>query len=110
MDELKNEILNAEQQRGMYVHPAAMMALVAILSVLLTMLVVNGPGSGRQPAQGPGQATAVASAAGLQLYYSTMHPWIVQDHPGTCPICGMELVKMPADEQAKYLANHPELT
>ena len=23
-----------------------------------------------------------------------MHPHIVQDHPGTCPICGMDLVKM----------------
>ncbi|MDQ3024424.1 MAG: hypothetical protein M3R04_08595, partial [bacterium] len=40
-----------------------------------------------------------------ELYYSTMHPWIVQDHPGSCPICGMELVKMPADMQAEWERN-----
>ncbi len=25
-----------------------------------------------------------------------MHPTVVQDHPGDCPICGMKLVKMAA--------------
>lgn len=27
-------------------------------------------------------------------YQCPMHPTIVQDHPGNCPICGMKLVKM----------------
>ena len=27
------------------------------------------------------------------VYQCPMHPQIVQDHPGTCPICGMTLVK-----------------
>ena len=26
------------------------------------------------------------------LYVSPMHPWIVSDEPGQCPICGMDLV------------------
>lgn len=29
---------------------------------------------------------------GKQLYTCPMHPQIVQDHPGKCPICGMDLV------------------
>lgn len=29
---------------------------------------------------------------GGQLYRCPMHPAIVQDHPGDCPICGMDLV------------------
>jgi Cu(I)/Ag(I) efflux system membrane fusion protein len=29
-----------------------------------------------------------------QKYQCPMHPSIVQDHPGDCPICGMKLVKM----------------
>jgi Cu(I)/Ag(I) efflux system membrane fusion protein len=28
-----------------------------------------------------------------QLYTCTMHPQVISDHPGVCPICGMELVK-----------------
>ena len=28
------------------------------------------------------------------LYTCTMHPQIISDHPGVCPICGMELVKI----------------
>ena len=28
------------------------------------------------------------------LYVSPMHPWIVSDEPGQCPICGMDLVPM----------------
>ncbi|HRI79293.1 MAG TPA: efflux RND transporter periplasmic adaptor subunit [Cyclobacteriaceae bacterium] len=34
--------------------------------------------------------------AGADRYTCPMHPQIVQDKPGTCPICGMDLVKMGA--------------
>jgi Cu(I)/Ag(I) efflux system membrane fusion protein len=36
------------------------------------------------------------SAASVQLYTCPMHPSIVQDHPGECPICSMTLVPKPA--------------
>jgi Cu(I)/Ag(I) efflux system membrane fusion protein len=29
-----------------------------------------------------------------QLYTCSMHPQIIKDHPGNCPICGMRLIKM----------------
>jgi len=36
-------------------------------------------------------ANAAAAASGKTLYTCGMHPWIIQDHPGNCPICGMKL-------------------
>ena len=38
-----------------------------------------------------------ATAAKKQMYQCPMHPQIIQDHPGTCPICGMTLVAMESD-------------
>jgi len=98
-----------EEQRGMYVHPLALTGMVAALAVMLTILVTGHPGGllpATQAAAGP--AKVASARAAIQLYQSTMHPWIVQDHPGTCPICGMELVKMQPDAQSEYLENHPE--
>jgi Cu(I)/Ag(I) efflux system membrane fusion protein len=34
--------------------------------------------------------------AEAHLYYCPMHPSVVQDHPGQCPICSMTLVPKPA--------------
>ncbi|MBI2389530.1 MAG: efflux RND transporter periplasmic adaptor subunit [Deltaproteobacteria bacterium] len=34
-----------------------------------------------------------AASASAEVYYCPMHPSVVQDHPGECPICGMDLVK-----------------
>ena len=33
------------------------------------------------------------AAQGKTLYTCPMHPFIVKDKPGTCPVCGMELIK-----------------
>src|SRR5258708_36667858 len=33
-------------------------------------------------------------------YTCSMHPQVVQDKPGSCPICGMDLVKMGASTGA----------
>jgi Cu(I)/Ag(I) efflux system membrane fusion protein len=34
------------------------------------------------------------------LYHCPMHPTVVQDHPGDCPICGMKLVKTTPERAA----------
>jgi membrane fusion protein, copper/silver efflux system len=39
-------------------------------------------------------ATAAAPATAKQLWTCGMHPQIIQDHPGPCPICGMPLVPL----------------
>lgn len=36
--------------------------------------------------------TAPAAASKTKAYQCPMHPQILQDHPGACPICGMDLV------------------
>ena len=44
-------------------------------------------------------AIAPATTARKILYYqSSMHPWIKSDHPGKCPICGMDLVPVYAGD------------
>ena len=41
-----------------------------------------------RPPEKPG---ATAASSEKTLYTCGMHPWIIQDHPGNCPICGMKL-------------------
>jgi len=65
----------------------------------------------RHPAHGvPPSGT---SGTGLPLYSCPMHPEVRQDHPGTCPICGMglEAVAAPAAAaSAGYTCPmHPEI-
>src|SRR4051794_25292949 len=57
---------------------------------------------------GPAPAAASADAAGSGLWTCPMHPEIVRDKPGSCPICGMALEPMhpvAGDHEA-----NPELT
>jgi multidrug efflux pump subunit AcrA (membrane-fusion protein) len=47
----------------------------------------------------PVATNATTSIGRKILYYqSAMHPWIKSDKPGKCPICGMDLVPIYADE------------
>ena len=45
------------------------------------------------PSAAPSPATASTPAAPRPLFVCPMHPAVTQDHPGTCPICGMKLVE-----------------
>lgn len=61
------------------------MSLWASLLFLLTTLV------GCEIPSGQVQSSSEAPAA---LYTCSMHPQVVEDEPGTCPICGMDLVDL----------------
>ena len=54
--------------------------------------------------------------AGKTLYHCGMHPWIIQEHPGNCPICHMELTPVhggtvqTASAEAGQLSAGPAIT
>ena len=59
------------------------------------------PDKARESQQAPGHASSGTSAEGAhsatpqkQLYTCGMHPSVVQEGPGTCPICSMDLTPM----------------
>jgi Cu(I)/Ag(I) efflux system membrane fusion protein len=58
--------------------------LVAITAVIAAGSILSYCGGKRN--------TTTSSSSEQQLYTCPMHPAIVQDHPGQCPICGMTLV------------------
>ena len=47
-----------------------------------------------------GDGNSKQEATSKPLYTCSMHPFIIKDRPGTCPICGMELIKKIADAQS----------
>jgi Cu(I)/Ag(I) efflux system membrane fusion protein len=57
-------------------------ALVILMGVIATVSILGYAGV---------TVGAKPSPSG-HLYYCPMHPAVVQDHPGECPICGMTLV------------------
>lgn len=66
----------------------------------------------------PAVAPDSLAAASEVEYYCVMHPNIVRDQPGNCPICGMplvkrirgELVKLPADVLARVQLSPQRIT
>ena len=65
-----------------------------VLPLMLIILAVAAGGSWYlwQHA-GHNHGTEGKTVQGKQLYTCSMHPFIIKDKPGTCPICGMELIK-----------------
>jgi Cu(I)/Ag(I) efflux system membrane fusion protein len=56
------------------------------------------------PATGPSEVKK-------QMFQCPMHPQILQDHPGPCPICGMDLVPMDGQgTQVPGLEDHAAIT
>jgi membrane fusion protein, copper/silver efflux system len=50
----------------------------------------------------PPVATATQVEQAAAVYFCPMHPTVKQDKPGSCPICGMALVKQTAADHAAH--------
>ena len=50
-------------------------------------------GTTAAPAAAPSSLPSISKPGQGNVWVCPMHPEIMQDHPGTCPICGMDLVE-----------------
>jgi membrane fusion protein, copper/silver efflux system len=70
------------------------MSIVRWLLVVVTAVVAVGSILGYLNHTGVHRGGGASAPAG-QVYYCPMHPSVVRDHPGECPICSMTLVRKP---------------
>lgn len=68
---------------------------IGISVALLVAAVFGGYLYGRRPVSPPGVSRG---QAGQHEYTCPMHPFILKDQAGSCPVCGMELVLKAATE------------
>jgi membrane fusion protein, copper/silver efflux system len=86
------------------------MALNNKISIpLIIMICIALAGGGWYAWQhfGHGHGEEGKATQGKQLYTCSMHPFIIKDKPGTCPICAMELIKK-IEGAADGVAQTPE--
>jgi len=67
------------------------------LSMLLFAIPVHFAPAGNGHRHLHGHLGPEEAEAKVQLYTCSMHPFIIRDAPGNCPICGMTLVPVKAD-------------
>jgi Cu(I)/Ag(I) efflux system membrane fusion protein len=84
-----------------------------VMVVLLGMLLLAGC-PGEQPSEPLGQAADDTAAEHAlkhanPLYHCPMHPEIISDEPGECPICGMDLVEEKGTDLFAESAASPEI-
>jgi Cu(I)/Ag(I) efflux system membrane fusion protein len=67
--------------------------VIVVLAGLVELLIATRMYSAKTfPAQSTGNSTSAK-----QLWTCGMHPQVIQDHPGPCPICGMPLIPLTGD-------------
>ena len=65
--------------------------VTAIITAVLTWGVLYFSGFHAPHTATGGNAENLAGDAGKQLWTCGMHPWIISEEPGLCPICNMTL-------------------
>ncbi len=86
-----NEPIEKTRTSSTRIRTLGLVALGLIAGVGGTLLL--RPGARHEHEHG----AAIAASPQKQMYQCPMHPQIIMDHEGTCPICGMTLVAMEAD-------------
>lgn len=88
---------------------------IAIPVSILILLAAGGGGYYLWRGKSAGEAKKGEKAAqGPVLYTCAMHPFIIKDKPGVCPICGMQLIKkvegVQADAKELAMLGHVSLS
>ena len=73
-----------------------------VLILVAACLLLGGCGKDNAPAPADQPASASERA---ELYSCGMHPNVVQEEPGTCPICGLDLTPVRAAGERKIRAS-----
>jgi len=95
----------APAKSGFPFRPIAFVALGLVAGVGGMALLRPGGKDGHD------HGTTSATAPKKVMYQCPMHPQIIQDHVGTCPICGMDLVAMDGNgEPAVGVEDHAAIT
>jgi Cu(I)/Ag(I) efflux system membrane fusion protein len=96
--------VNQDDSKVMQRSPRRFVAIAVAVA-----LAVGGAGGGTAVflATRAGHAGEPHAAQAKPKYTCPMHPSIVSDHPGECPICGMKLVAVAASPGASAAAGEP---
>ena len=73
-------------------------AIILLTGIILGWLFFGGS-SAVQNEQSEHNHEQVTNQAGEQVWTCSMHPSVRQDSPGSCPICGMDLIPASTEEQ-----------
>jgi Cu(I)/Ag(I) efflux system membrane fusion protein len=96
------------EDRSTTSNPSRRFGLPALALAIVASAVVAGGGSWFLASRGGGgHDHGGVSAEAKEQWQCPMHPSIVQDHPGDCPICGMKLVKVAATGGSAQAAQPP---
>ena len=68
-------------------------AVAIIAGLFFGWLFFHGPGRKAEPGK-TGEVSAVKQVEKKTIWTCSMHPQIRMDHPGKCPICGMDLIPL----------------
>jgi len=77
-----------------------LLAAVSFTAVCRRSSTTQAPPSGQVAAAGGGETRGQQEPQKAALYRCPMHPTFTSDKPGSCGICGMDLVRVEAEEQA----------
>jgi Cu(I)/Ag(I) efflux system membrane fusion protein len=67
--------------------------LIYLLMITVTVFLIQACNNKHVSDQTAETNNTEISSASKDLYTCSMHPQVLQDHPGNCPICGMKLIK-----------------
>lgn len=95
------------ERRVRPLHAIACASAIALLAMSLPGCSRNAPSGGADVAA-TGSAAEHAARHADPKYRCPMHPDVIRDQPGQCPICGMELVKVDAEAGGAPAAASPE--